>query len=351
MKKSPFTFDPRADALFILQNPNAQKLQPSEPQLDSEPEYDRLGSDDQSEAGLGETTKTRRDSPMTLDNDQDYPRLHDGSPTQVEFRVSSRHLSLASPVFRAMLESKFKESQPNDQGLYEIQASEWDAEALVILLDIIHGQHRDVPKHISAETLAQVAILVDYYGCHEIMELVFTAWVSLMGSPDDFVKKDPSRWLFISWVFRQDQLFATATRMLLLYDNGNCVADLPIPQPILDKIDDKRYYILESLFEHLYQFQQDLLEGRAGCSTTCSSMLLGSLMKQLRDKGLLATKPSAPFDGWRVEDARSAIVGLSAPRWRLPGKTMDHPCTLSNALSPHVNQILEQVKGLELADF
>lgn len=229
MKPSPFTFDPRADTLLILRNPNAEEC---EAHVDSEPEYERLGSD---EAGLAETTKTRRDSPMTLDNDQTYPRgsLDDGSTTQVEFRVSSRHLSLASPVFRAMLESKFKESQPNEQDLYEIQATEWDAEALVILLDIIHGHHRDVPKRISVETLSHIAIIVDYYGCHEIMELVFTAWMAYRGDFESFVKQDPSRWLFISWVFRQELLFTVATKMLLLYDNGKYVVDLPIPQPIL----------------------------------------------------------------------------------------------------------------------
>ncbi|KAF4485556.1 hypothetical protein FAGAP_11597 [Fusarium agapanthi] len=232
MKPSPFTFDPRADTLIILQNPNAHLQEENEVQVDSEPEYERLGSD---EAGLMETTKARRDSPMTLDNDQSYPRgyLEEGGSTQVEFRVSSRHLSLVSPVFRAMLESQFKESRPNDQGLYELQASEWDAEALVILLDIIHGHHREVPKRISVETLSHIAIIVDYYGCHEIMELVFAAWVSYLGPPEEFVKQDSMRWLFISWVFRQEALFTTATKMLLLYDNGKYVVDLPIPQPIL----------------------------------------------------------------------------------------------------------------------
>ncbi|KAF4455750.1 hypothetical protein F53441_1949 [Fusarium austroafricanum] len=347
MKPSPFTFDPRADTLLILRNPNAHLHEENEAQVDSEPEYERLD-----EAGLAET-KTRRDSPMTLDNDQSYPRgsLDDGSSTQVEFRVSSRHLSLASPFFRAMLESRFKESQPNDQGLYEVQASDWDAEAFVILLDIIHGHHRDVPKRISVETLSHIAIIVDYYGCHEIMELVFAAWISYLGPPEDFVNHDPLRWLFISWVFRQEALFTIATRMLLLYDNGKYVVDLPIPQPILDKIDDNRQFVLNTLFGHLYNFQQDLLEGKAGCSETCASMLLGSLMKQMRTRGLTAIKPTMPFDGWRVEDARSLILGLAAPPWRVPGRSTDHPCTLNKSLSPRVNQVLAHAKGLELKDF
>jgi hypothetical protein len=351
MKPSPFTFDPRADTLLILQNPNAVQQEESDAQVDSEPEYERLGF---GEAGLGETNKARRDSPMTLDNDQSYPRgsLDDGTSTQIEFQVSSRHLSLASPVFRAMLESKFKESRLNEQGLYEVQASEWDAEAFVILLDIIHGHHRDVPKRISAETLSHIAIIVDYYGCHEIMELVLTAWLTYLGQPEDFVKQDPLRWLFISWVFKQEVLFTVATEMLLLYDNGKYVVDLPIPQPILDKVDDKRQYVLNTLFGHLYSYQQDLLEGKAGCSETCSSMLLGSLMRQMRSRGLAATKPVASsFEGWRVEDARNTILGLTAPPWRVPGRSMDHPCTLNKSLAPRVHQVLQHAKGLDLKDF
>jgi hypothetical protein len=65
------------------------------------------------------------------------------------------------------------------------------------------------------------------------MELVLTAWLTYLGQPEDFVKQDPLRWLFISWVFRQEALFTVATKMLLLYDNGKYVVDLPIPQPIL----------------------------------------------------------------------------------------------------------------------
>ncbi|KAF5017087.1 hypothetical protein F66182_11034 [Fusarium sp. NRRL 66182] len=329
MKESVFTFDPRADTLLVLRYPNANKVQPSETHADSEPEYDRVGSEDRGEEMLDHVvSKMEQDSPATLDSDLEGPKTlepysFDGTPTQVEFRVSSRHLSLASPVFRAMLESQFKESRRNSQGFYEMEAIEWDAEALVILLDIIHGHHQNVPKQISVETLSQVAILVDYYGCHEIMDFIVTAWLSYMGSPD--LEQDPARWMFISWVFRKESLFSDATLFLLLHDYGKCAVELPIPQPILDKIEHQRFHVLDTLFERLYSLQEDLLQGKAGCSPACSSMLLGSLMRELRARGLPTVKPTTPFDGWRVEDARSAIVGLSVPRWRVPGKMIDHP--------------------------
>jgi hypothetical protein len=75
------------------------------------------------------------------------------------------------------------------------------------------------------------------------MELVFTAWMAYRGDFEDFVKQDPSRWLFISWVFRQELLFTVATKMLLLYDNGKYVVDLPIPQPILGNSQPRNPYL------------------------------------------------------------------------------------------------------------
>lgn len=80
-------------------------------------------------------------------------------------------------------------------------------------------------------------------------------------------------------------------------------------------------------------------------------MLLGSLMKQMRARGLSAAKPAVPFEGWKVEDARSTILGLTAPPWRVPGRSTDHPCTLHKSLAPRVNRVFENARGFDLKDF
>jgi hypothetical protein len=80
-------------------------------------------------------------------------------------------------------------------------------------------------------------------------------------------------------------------------------------------------------------------------------MLLGSLMKQMRARGLAVAKSTVPFEGWKVEDARSTILGLTAPPWRVPGRSTDHPCTLHKSLAPRVNRVFEHARGLELKDF
>ncbi|CAJ2508725.1 Uu.00g137510.m01.CDS01 [Anthostomella pinea] len=46
-----------------------------------------------------------------------------------------------------------------------ICAEDWDANALSILMYVIHGRHRGVPRSASLELLTKIAVLVDYYKC------------------------------------------------------------------------------------------------------------------------------------------------------------------------------------------
>ena len=59
------------------------------------------------------------------------------------FQVSLKHLTLASPVFKKMVTGSWKESVTYlKEGSVEINAENWDSEALLILLCVIHGQHK-----------------------------------------------------------------------------------------------------------------------------------------------------------------------------------------------------------------
>ncbi|KAM0229811.1 hypothetical protein ACHAPO_009699 [Fusarium lateritium] len=75
-----------------------------------------------------------------------------------------------------MIEGQYKESQPNSQGLLELSASEWNVEAFVILLNIMHGHHRQVTKAPGLELIAHIGILVDYYDCLEVVEIFYERW-------------------------------------------------------------------------------------------------------------------------------------------------------------------------------
>ncbi|KAF4451700.1 hypothetical protein F53441_5379 [Fusarium austroafricanum] len=343
MKKSLLELDSQADALLILQRPNLQKVRA---------EADQDASDDD------ESVKTRMGTPRTQDSNSTrspitleeitslQPYLDNGDSNQIEFRISAKHLAIASPVFRGMIQGKFQESQPNRDGLLEIKASDWNAHALLILLDIIHGHHREVPGRLDLETIAQIGLLVDYYDCLEITEIFFDRWSthiprwianyrrSLSGmrlpTPADFGENE-TLLLFIAWVFQGSSTFWTLTMSAVNNANGFIKTELPIPNQVLKRIDEKRVELLDRIFSRLYKLQEDLVVGRVGCSLECSCRLLGYLMKQMREHDLPMIKPEKPFSGYSVTFVIAILRRIKTPIWR-NNKNIDN-CKLEKSLS------------------
>lgn len=72
--------------------------------------------------------------------------------------VSSAHLKLASPVFKAMLQSnRFMEGQTlKTTGKVEIALPDDDAESVELLMNIVHNRSKRIPRQINVESLSQV---------------------------------------------------------------------------------------------------------------------------------------------------------------------------------------------------
>ncbi|KAG7406199.1 hypothetical protein LZL87_014131 [Fusarium oxysporum] len=171
MKKSPLELDPEADDLLILQRPNLQPAQALK-------EQHVLPKKEKAEPSTTASPQTKGKKKIKTPTDLDkvtslQPYQESGDPNEIEFRVSTKHLCIASPVFGKMIKGSFQESQPNDKGFLEIRASDWNTWALLVLLDIIHGHHRQVPRKLDLDTIAQIGLLVDYYACLEIIEVSF----------------------------------------------------------------------------------------------------------------------------------------------------------------------------------
>jgi hypothetical protein len=146
-----------------------------------------------------------------------------------------------------MIEGRYRESQPNSQGILEIRASEWNAEAFLILLDIIHGHHREVPRQLNLEIIAQVGLLVDYHDSLEIVPLFFDSWCSRIDdwaryggpfdpSPGDKAESFRSReitLLFIAWAFRDGSAFSNIGSRAISNTTGLIETNLPIPSQVL----------------------------------------------------------------------------------------------------------------------
>ncbi|KAF5637139.1 hypothetical protein F52700_4876 [Fusarium sp. NRRL 52700] len=357
MKKSLLELDPDADALLILQSPNLQQVHPVK-------EVDLQDAKDKAETKPSASTPAKvKKKKKTLTDlkkiESLQPYREDGSPNELEFRVSTKHLCMASPVFRKMIKGNFQESQPNENGLFEIRTSDWNSQALLVLLDIIHGHHRQVPQDLDLDTIAQIGLLVDYYDCLEVVEIFFDRWEAHISSwwkyswtCFDKSSVDPFGesqllMLFIALTFRSQVVFKNLTISAILTTSGHIETHLPIPSQILDKIDQGRIGLLDQMFTQLYNLQEDLFVGRVGCSLECSCRLLGYLMKQMRDQALPMSKPEQPFLGFSVTLVADFIRGIKTPSWYSKKQTVDS-CKLEKSLSFGEKELEISTEGLNL---
>ena len=98
----------------------------------------------------------------------------------IHLRASSKHLTHASPISHRMLGPDFKEGGIlKAQGSVAIPLPDDDPDAMIILLNIIHGRTRQVPRSIGFGTmmLTELATLVDYYHIFEVVELFSDTWL------------------------------------------------------------------------------------------------------------------------------------------------------------------------------
>jgi hypothetical protein len=118
---------------------------------------------------------------------------------EVRLQLSSKHLTLASTYFRKMFRGPWTESRTSSGLPYPRDASEWDSDAILILMNIIHGRVRSVPRSIELEMLAKIAVLVDYYDCHEVVELISECWIQKLSCnlPKEYCR-DLILWLTVS---------------------------------------------------------------------------------------------------------------------------------------------------------
>jgi hypothetical protein len=162
------------------------------------------------------------------------------------FRVSSRHLVLASPWFkRALTNEGWAESTRSvDDRLFHITASDWDADAFLIFLNIIHLRNRQVPRTVTLETLAKIATLVDYYECGEAVESFTETWLATLRrttAMPTFYCRELVLWIWISWMFDMSDCFKEATAVFIkagstdFYSHG-----IPLPTKVSSKFNLKR---------------------------------------------------------------------------------------------------------------
>ena len=204
-------FDPDGDVVLLLRNRDDNKGQDKE--------------DTDSEGISG--------AEVPADADEDT------QPDEIQMRVSSSHLTLASSVFKRLLKGDFAESRSlNSTGTAEVSLPEDNPQALQILLNIIHGHAKKVPRAIDIGMLTHISILIDKYCLHEVTEIFTDMWFEkLKGDIPGSFTEDLMSWLCVSWVLRKSKAFKDTTKIAMRESEGHLegttALDLPIPASIL----------------------------------------------------------------------------------------------------------------------
>ncbi|KAH0551543.1 hypothetical protein GP486_007240 [Trichoglossum hirsutum] len=133
--------------------------------------------------------------------------------TRVHIRVSSKVLSMASPVFAAMFGSEFKEGLSNHRsssadggGAYVVPLPDDDAEAFVAICNVIHFRSDEVPHKPSIVCLQNIAFIADKYDCTKALTAQTAQWLrSWIDAPR------PVEWrklLFVAYVMDTADAFS-----------------------------------------------------------------------------------------------------------------------------------------------
>ncbi|KAB8301313.1 hypothetical protein EYC80_003194 [Monilinia laxa] len=244
---------------------------------------------------------------------------------EIHMLVSSKHLVLVSPVFKAMLQwTNFKEGYATKaHGKVEVPLPDDDPDAMRILVDIVHCHHKDVPRKVKLGLLTHLAVLVDKYRLHEAVQIYSDMWISHAKKrfPSSMAEDGVEaclQWLCISWVFEKQREFTSMTRIFQQESTQSLSAiisdsawDIPIPSNVVEHIEQDRIRALDEAISALrdtmesYQSSTLICRGRPTHlpmdeipqhNKQCDAMTLGMLIKEAIYHDLYPL-PEAPYTG------------------------------------------------------
>ncbi|RBR26744.1 uncharacterized protein FIESC28_00445 [Fusarium coffeatum] len=297
----------------------------------------------------------------------------DGSPLEIRYRVSSRHLMLASVTFKKMLSGPWKEASPGDQEpsssevshspcihIREVSAIGWHADALLTVFKIIHSQCSEVPCAVSLKYLTNVALIANYYQCAGALSLAVQLWIK-QGYGFKWFKESGLpygtkliMWLFIAWVFSQSPLPGNAAHQGLLFEASRSVThesyglsyietyDLPISE-ILAPLEKKRLNGLRSLTSALSNMNGKVKRNELGCDNhRCTAMVIGSLELNLEEHPEL-TVEDGNYDGLSIKDVINAVQDEFGPSEDEMQDGM-HLCTPKSLMKHIIKDVQREIR-------
>ncbi|KAF7912943.1 uncharacterized protein EAF01_001964 [Botrytis porri] len=319
-----------------------------------------------------------------------------GHVNKTKILCSSKHLGLASAVFRAMLRPNvYNEGTTLSHiGKVEIPLPEDDAEIMTTLVLLIHGrhQHPDCRPMVTFDVLGHAAILVDKYQMHEATNFRTAEWAHsyFRGNPIISHRLDDLPLLLcITWVFDMGNEFRDTTRHIQYKTVGSVVdsvasfyVDLPIPHSVIQKLDNvRRAYIRrvcniirvtittrEDNIDSAHRFcraidrsetPEDAYEVQRH-RRRCDKVVLDSLISSASEKGLwpldVAQSLADTSSVFRVAE-KTTRLDFTSECDRLICLHTDHPAItfevasvrkIRNEIEVGVRQIMGRLVGLDL---
>lgn len=291
---------------------------------------------------------------------------------EVHCIVSSRHLMLSSRYFEAVLGGEFKEGKMlRAMGHVDMHFLEDDLDSMLILLNIIHGASRKVPRNLSTEDLSKLAMLVSKFGMLEAVDFFSDTWIDHLqreGLPKSY-SREVLKMLYVFWVFDREREFGDMTRLAQREADETIEEDvkrLAIPRGIVDAITSARVSAISSAVAMVHGLVTKYMDGADHCDAAidddlryaCDAMVLGSLLKTSRKIGIWPM-PEAPFLGKKWRELAKKIRGIkvldvcnktSSRRWNSHG-----PSGNAHGIEDEIEEALKGIEkgldGLKLKDF
>lgn len=244
------------------------------------------------------------------------------------FLVSSKHLKLASPWFKASLSDCWSRGQTSTHGgKAKMAINDCKPDILHILLTIIHGLFRKLPRQISFQQLAGLSRAADFYQCTEMVEPLVFQWLNETNMRQEINKElsnDLPEWIMVACIFKFDDLLSRFTKMAAETSTGPFRAPhLPIPTSIKNGITQSRQLWLNQVLCLLEFRIFNLLWGKA-CESVCDASYLRHILRILAQHKVffrmtphdtaLSTRPIATtafLSGLKVTEIRQMITTIT----------------------------------------
>ncbi|KAL1837774.1 hypothetical protein VTJ49DRAFT_3410 [Mycothermus thermophilus] len=289
-----YDVDPDADALLIVPPP---KHEPKSSH-DHQPLLNGIN-------GTHAVTEVNGVDGLGIHNPSDAYQVASPPATRsqkgLRLKVSSKHLTLASRVFKIKLQFANLGAARQSDGRVHLQlAPVFDPTAVSIVMNALHVRGSKVPKTLDLETLTNVAVFVDRFQLVDAIDIYAERWISrLEASVPTAYTPDLIRWIYISHVFRHADIFKAVTKAAAAQSSGPIpTLGLPIRDKIINHIDTARQSLLTQAFARIHTAVDDLTSGVPACpSQHCDSLLLGELTRSLQPRGLLWPRPAKPYAG------------------------------------------------------